>query len=399
MPRSSERTGRSIERGISSAATAEAQRTSEPKPPPTRQVAPPPVSTSRLAALPIDHLVAELAAFPLASEAALRLRMIALDPKFSDGTRELWREAERQILGCFPAFSVDEAVAIRDRLWFADRSLGAVPLHCYLRWLAGLFLDAHGPVARPRTPDDAGQRRSKVPGLAAPDPEPREGRARWAWRWLSLALPPDLLLAGLAGDGGVPATIDLLSPTLRTQLKDHGYAETHLHLGAALDFRLLWLGALHAVASPETKADAFASPGAAHGEGRDLAPWLLRAAIGRWVLASYLERAPGDPGSLAGFVTKVLAPGLAGDAGAVVAASLHACLDDLLAGRLGGPVPGFADLRDLYLALTGGLLGSEAIPAHLREAQAADPIAGFFPPAPPATSEMSLVASALRYLE
>lgn len=117
------------------------------------------------------------------------------------------------------------------------------------------------------------------------------------------------------------------------------------------------------------------------------------------MLAAYLKRGPGDPGSLAGFVTEILAPRVADESGAVVAASLHACIDDLLAGRLGGPVPSFADLRGLYLALTGGRLGSKAIPADPRRAHAADPIAGWFPPAPPATPEMSLVASALRYLD
>ena len=359
------------------------------------------MSTSRLAALPIDHLVAEMAAFPLASDAALRLRVVALDPALepSGPTRDLWREAERQFLGSFPAFSVDEAVAIRDRLWFAGPAARAAPLHRYLRGLASLFLEAHGSVARPRPPSEARQHASGAPKLAAPDPEPRDGRARWAWRWLSLALPPDLLLAGLAENGGPHAAIDLLSATLRTQLRDCWYAETHLHLGAAMDFPLLWLGALYAVASPETRANAFASPGATLGEGSDLAPWLLRAAIARCVLAAYLKRPPGGADWLAGFVTEVLAPRVAGDAGAVLAASLHACLDDLLAGRLGGLVPSFADLRSLYWALTGGRLAFKDIPEDLDAAQAADPIAGFFPPAPPVTPEMRLVARALRYLD
>ena len=266
------------------------------------------MSTSRLAALPIDYLVAEMAAFPLASEAALRLRIVALDaeldPEFPYGTR-LWREAEREVLGSFPAFSVDEAVAIRDRIWFAGHTRSAVPLHCYLRGLARLFFEAHGPVARPRSPDDAGPRGSKIPGLAAPDPEPREGRARWAWRWQSLALPPDLLLAGLAGDAG--------------------------HRRTSISSR--------------------------RPSGRSL---------------------------------RTL--------GAVVAASLHACIDDLLAGRLGGPVPGFADLRGLYLALTGGRLGSKDTRGSRRGTPGRSDCR-IFPPAPPATAEMRLVASALRYLD
>ena len=206
-----------------------------------------------------------------------------------------------------------------------------------------------------------------------------------------------------------PAHIDLLSPTLQTQLKDRGYAEPHLHLGAAMDFPLLWLGALYAVASrePDTKATMFASPGAALREGNDLAPWLLRAAIARHVLASYLyyryymreKRVRGDPDSLAEFIIVVLSPRVAGDARAGLVASLHACLNDLLAGRLDGPVPGFAVLQELYRALTDRRLAFTEIPAALDAVQAANPIAGFFPPAPPATPEMRLVASALRYLD
>jgi hypothetical protein len=80
------------------------------------------------------------------------------------------------------------------------------------------------------------------------------------------------------------------------------------------------------------------------------------------VIASYLKRAAGDPVGFAEF-TEVLAPRIARDVGVVYAASLHACLDDLLAGGLGGPMPGFADLRRLYRALTGGLMGFKPIPS------------------------------------
>lgn len=76
------------------------------------------MGASRLAGVPINHFIAEMAAFPLASEHALRLATTELDPNLGQGTAELWRGAERQILGASPAFSVDETVAIRDSLWF-----------------------------------------------------------------------------------------------------------------------------------------------------------------------------------------------------------------------------------------------------------------------------------------
>src|SRR4051794_4642480 len=116
------------------------------------------MTTSRLATLPIDHVVAEMAAIPLASEAALRLALTDLDPELRERTAELWREAERQALGYSPAFSVDETVAIRDYAWFGDNGAdnSGVPLHRYLQWLAKQFLEVHGPIAIPKLQREQG---------------------------------------------------------------------------------------------------------------------------------------------------------------------------------------------------------------------------------------------------
>ena len=92
------------------------------------------------ARIPVDHVIAETAAFPLASEASLRLRPTGLDAELSGTTRDLWREAESRLLGSFPAFSVDEAVAVRDLVWFGGRSGMRIGLPEYLRRVAGLYL-------------------------------------------------------------------------------------------------------------------------------------------------------------------------------------------------------------------------------------------------------------------
>jgi hypothetical protein len=110
------------------------------------------MASARLATIPIDHLRAEIAAFPLGSEASLRLHPTALDPCLPTGldpTAPLWRAAEHELLAAFPGFSVDEGVAWRDRLWFAEGSHAPVPLASYLRRIAGMFLRVVGPAAIP----------------------------------------------------------------------------------------------------------------------------------------------------------------------------------------------------------------------------------------------------------
>lgn len=141
------------------------------------------MTNARLASLPIDHLLAEMAVFPLVSEAGLRLQITQLDPNMSENTENLWREAERQVLTCFPAFSVDEGVSIRDYFWFGWQDDHKIPLHDYLKWLAGQFLEVRGHTATPALPHVRG-----VPGPS--DREPPAVWARLAWRWLSFALPP-----------------------------------------------------------------------------------------------------------------------------------------------------------------------------------------------------------------
>lgn len=70
------------------------------------------------------------------------------------------------------------------------------------------------------------------------------------WRWLSLALPSDLLVAALAATHRVepPAEhVELVTVHLARVLRSP-CAETHLHVGAAVPFGLLWTGLMRALA-------------------------------------------------------------------------------------------------------------------------------------------------------
>ena len=124
--------------------------------------------STRLAGIPIDHVVAEITAFPLVSEAALGLSVTNLDPSLrprshapggesTPSTRDLWRAAEKAVVGSFPAFSVDESVSLRDRIWFNGEVDRPVPLHAYLRRTARENLVVEGTTAVPRVISDKGR--------------------------------------------------------------------------------------------------------------------------------------------------------------------------------------------------------------------------------------------------
>ncbi|MGH8626554.1 MAG: hypothetical protein ACREYC_15225 [Gammaproteobacteria bacterium] len=237
------------------------------------------MGTSRHAAISIDHAIAEMAAFPIASGAALHLGIVELvaGPAPERNTAALWRAAEAAALGGSPAFSVDEAVALRDQTWFGgapdEEPLTRVPLHKYLRDLATSYLEVRGTHAVPSLPEDrAASGSSKEMHLAGVSlPGSSQARARRFWRWLSFALPPDLLLAAI-GTPIAPEGVVVVSPVLERVLQDREYAETHQHVGAGMDFGLFWISALRAVADPKFASKAFESPGAALDEGKDLGP-------------------------------------------------------------------------------------------------------------------------------
>ena len=104
-------------------------------------------------------------------------------------------------------------------------------------------------------------------------PDHSNTRKRTAYR-LAVACALAVALAGvcpaprpvaraLGNAGNAPDSLNLMTPALQRVLQDRGYAEMHLHYGAALDFPLLWVSAMHALAQSTMTAEAFAGPGVA----------------------------------------------------------------------------------------------------------------------------------------
>ena len=208
--------------------------------------------TSRTAQIPIDHMVAEVAAFPLASEAAFKMAIVELDDELDPPSGPLWREAERQIFGGFPAVSVEEAVGIRDKVWFAGRGR-RVAMGEYLLRVARMFLEATGDAAVPVLPDAIGEREMLNIG-----PRAACGTMDLAVGFVRVATgPADRRTRQLSG----PDDVKTVSPAVDRMLRDRGFAETHLHLGAGVSFSNLWVAVLHAIARPEMRPSAFRSPG------------------------------------------------------------------------------------------------------------------------------------------
>ncbi len=379
--------------------------------------------SSRIAHIPIDHIIAEMAAFPLASNDALELGLTELSPLLRDETGELWRRAERHLLGGSPAFSVDEAVASRDALWFHHDPASPlptrdIPLHQYVDHLAQEYLEIRGSTATPRCPES-----SDIPRQSDCLYKPL---ARRAWWWLTVALPPDLLLAARYDGGHRPDCIVPLSPALAQHLHDAGYAETHLHLGAAIDFPLLWVAALVRIADSNLEPDAFSGPGAELNEGRLLGPWLIRAAIARYVLAAYLAWGPPWERTFPKFVNSDVRQRLGESHDLTGYLSLWEVFSELRRGQLAESDDiefDFAQLQAVYRRLTGVSVNNlqrigrdywrtdqadPGIPHELEQESTdeqvqvdqADPIYPLFPQTSysRSTAEVRFTAAALAYL-
>lgn len=304
-----------------------------------------------------------------------------------------------------------------------------MPIHRYLRRVAKATLEFHGNVFRPKVPRWVEESSRRLAGSP-------EVRARRFWRWVSFALPPDLLMAAHPGASAAATEVDLVSTRLSRMLADLGYVEPHMHIGAALDFRLLWTSLMHALAVPEEiSVDSFRSPGAQEDEGARFAHWLIRAAISRYVLAGFLSERRSCPDlRLDDYLHHFLLPMVASSrsnterqehevhswgrlspevadwarsvrerAGSAampgLGIRLHSALRELALGHF--EIADFRMLQRTYAEITGVHRQWVEFPTTVAEAREADPIGPVMPwrSRSPRSPEMDWIAEGLTYLE
>lgn len=337
---------------------------------------------------PEAYVRAEVAAFPLSAQSAFETALTELDPSLATpATAKLWRDGEEMLVEHASGWSLDRIVAVRDRSWFGepapeDRRDAPVPLHRYLRRLARDHLHRRAGLTEIRS------------GTSF---EPHDAAAHY--RWLTFALPEDLLLATVEADPP-PRRVDLIPPLLRRRLLDRGVAEIHHHVGAGMDFPMLWASATAALADPRLPENALEGPGMPFDEGRRLVPWLLAAAVARTAVAEYLIRrtatGEGVPRSFAESRRHLPTDVWRESQQRLLFAAIRA-----LAAGNADALPELHALQDLYAELhPEASFASRGLPQNLAEFwRRADPVAVRLTLTAPGAGEAWLVRRALAYLE
>ncbi len=336
-------------------------------------------------------LEAEAQGFPVVSEEAFCLRPVALVRNavgvLDHGTTGKLAEAlEARLRPRAGGMSIEVQRQLRDGAWFPPGRL-SVPLGEHLSNIAARYLEWRGHRVALRGDGDAPENAGRL-------------------RWLSLVLPADLLVAAFAARQGFEPpdeTIRIVPPQLEKVLRKP-CAETHLHVGAAVPFGLLWAARMRGLAD-EPMPYPRRSPGPAppFGSPAKFRAMALTAATARVLLAAFLRlrEARGSPGSFRAFVEESgYLPALArrlgwsfvnGDAyGALRRTMGH------LANR-GDPLP-YDRARRLYRLLVGPRPTIRGVPA-LDIVAAQDPLASWLPVrAGIALPETRFAARSLAYL-
>jgi hypothetical protein len=330
------------------------------------------MTRSRRISIPIEHIEAEIIAYPLSSETSFQLGLTSLckKPKNQPNSGiwqkniELQQTAEKVLLGTFPSVSVDEFIYMRDYLWYTSLGNEETSLADFLALHSKRYLDTHGG--------------KTVPTLSSEDwkhPEASESQARTRWRWLSFALPPDLLISAHPDSQFSTAKIHKTSAFLRQMLAENGFAEVHLHVGAALEFHDYWVGLMYNLSRNETPVDAFESIGATFNNGRELGAWFLRTAIIRYCLAKFISQRSGQKfTSFQNFFHSILIPELREltDAPALFIKAF----DELCLGKLDSNYRSdYSKLRQIYRSFVGEI----SLARSAEDIQRSDPIFQFFP--------------------
>ncbi|WP_300673747.1 hypothetical protein [Desulfoluna sp.] len=273
----------------------------------------------------VDYLLSETLAFPLASVCSFKNSVINFDASMRcKKNQRLWRDAERHILSMIPDVSVDMVLAIRDQFWFGD--VQQQGMHAYLRRIAGEFLEASGDTAVPRF--------TKSLALISPNYHTLSARKKNnTLRWFSFAFPMDMLLGALDSPGQAPFNVDYISPQIFTDLRDKGFVEPHLHLGAAMEFPEFWVMTLNGLAEYGFEKGDFKSPGAEFREGADMGFWLLKAALVRTILARFFYCDGPDFPDFFSWLEHSFFPSVFRDFGTRARTTIELVFHDVLSGR------------------------------------------------------------------
>lgn len=222
-----------------------------------------------------DYLVAAAEAWPFASEAAFRISLLHLHREgpgiFDPPTEQLAKDLQDWLRPRAGGTSLETLRRICESTWFPEqydkRSLADV-----LADIAADTIQFDGSCVVLKRDHNYAERLAHA-------------------RWLSLLLPQDLLIAAGAASARLAPpgdTIHLSSFHLDQLLREKPVAETHLHLGAAVSFPVLWNTLLPALGRDAPVPSAFQD--APLGGSESFLYLLTAAAICRLVLAAYLRR-------------------------------------------------------------------------------------------------------------
>lgn len=243
-------------------------------------------------AVPYQLLVADAVAWPFISEKAFLLGLVRLkrsSPGLVNGdTKCVGVEFDEWIRTRSGGLSMEATRQIRNAAWFSSSRLRdshepkrSIPLHSYLLSIACDYLELSG--SRVVLTENINNARHQHPVPAYLE----ERAARW--RWLSLLMPPDIFIASVCAARNIkPSTdhVSLVTQQLR-RLLDEPVAETHLHLGAASSFSLLWTHLTSYIASRKFRDGNF-KDGALMGGGT-YPKWLLTAMLVRYTLGKFMD--------------------------------------------------------------------------------------------------------------
>lgn len=336
------------------------------------------------AALP-HHAVRALAeAFPYRAEQAFLHAQVQLGrddaSELDVPTRTLADAYEREVGRIARGHSLTTLRELRERAWFANSPHARhVPLQDHLALVASTHLHLEG---------------NAVLLHEGADPE-----VALRWRMLSLYLPADLLIASLS-EQPPTSLVELGSPGLRSLLSQ-GVCETHLHLGAAMPFDLLWLSLQHGLASSRFDLDTLPPAGVPFSQPRVWIARLLAAALVRHLLLAFVwHRALfGQPaGGFEGFIETKLGS-IASSAGRpeLVVRACRTAIWQLCAPLSCAEPSSVVELRLAHRLLWGET--HRVVPRSISELVACDPVSRWLPAqAGRARPETCLLARCLAYL-